>query len=257
MPWRLGADWCGLEYDSPITQVDWERPLIYLHRVRSIYFFSDAPSADLFYTISLPLPTEHIFPNLRTLVWPNPTPSTFPFLYLLIGPRISELEIGVDANVSHLSLLLILALKCPHLARLAVECDSHSYYTSDLHLHVSTGVSDLVRGVPQLSTLPVNALDEAAFEHLVALPSLTSLTMDNLKNGIIPATFCSKLSQISAFSNFQHLQIHSKAVDNTIALIAAMGTSRLEWVRLMITDDAFSMGPPVRTVCCHRSPHTP
>jgi hypothetical protein len=46
-------------------------------------------------------------------------------------------------------------------------------------------------------------------------------------------------------------------VENTIALIATMSTSRLSWVRLMITDDALSTGPAVRTVYAAVATHIP
>ncbi|KAJ7495451.1 hypothetical protein FB451DRAFT_1478249 [Mycena latifolia] len=166
-----------LNVARPITPRDWERPLFYLHRVKSlICSTTDVPSEQLFEILSLCLPADHFFPNLATLSWTWLRPSLFPHVRTLLGPKITRLEIDITFTIPHLTLIATLPLKCPNLTDVAIFSDS---IPPDLSagMHLANNISLCIRAMKRIERLYVKHLDRAAFEYLATVPTLKSLTV--------------------------------------------------------------------------------
>ncbi|KAJ6504336.1 hypothetical protein C8R47DRAFT_1210407 [Mycena vitilis] len=92
---RLTDDDGNQELVRPIGSADWERPLFYLHRVRTLNAFTSEqlPSPALFEILSSSCPREHLFPNIRSLTWTHSqsrSPGLYPCIRFVIGPRLRQ-----------------------------------------------------------------------------------------------------------------------------------------------------------------------
>ncbi|KAJ7143901.1 hypothetical protein C8R44DRAFT_759113 [Mycena epipterygia] len=158
----------------PITKADWERPLLYSHRVKS--FTMDlgglAEDSDLFETVSLCLPGECIFPNLTKLRWDLQPIASFHHVRLFLTPSIENLYLGSIRTISHLSVLPNLTVKCPCLTNVGISIDGILLSASSLPI-----VSTFVGGLMYIESLKVPGLDETAVAHLAQLPGLRRLTL--------------------------------------------------------------------------------
>ncbi|KAJ7751010.1 hypothetical protein B0H14DRAFT_2981682 [Mycena olivaceomarginata] len=167
----------------PILPADWERPLFYACRVKSFHYddrfrsprFLTSP--DFLESLRLCFSGPHIFPNIKKLSWYSYHESTFPHVRLFLGPRLENLGLSVLQSTAHLSLLPVIAVECPLLTDVGVEC---SY-----ELDGQGSVSTLVLGLHRLELLFLPCLDNAAVEHVARLPSLTSLTLEN-QSALVP-----------------------------------------------------------------------
>ncbi|KAJ7141668.1 hypothetical protein C8R43DRAFT_1109381 [Mycena crocata] len=164
----------------PILPSDWERPLFYMDRVRTFEAIAnsdDMPSKKLFGTLGLSLPADHFFPNLRKLLWLHMDDHLFPFLPLVLAPRISNLQMDVPDNIEHLSLIPNIPRRCPLLKRASLEFHR---VPPESHVQTRTVVSTFVRGLIHLENLTVEDLDKTAFEHLAALPNFKILKLQHI-----------------------------------------------------------------------------
>ncbi|KAJ7144090.1 hypothetical protein C8R44DRAFT_725078 [Mycena epipterygia] len=92
-----------MEITRPISPADWERPLFYLSRIRSLSCVaSNAPSEALFEALTLSLPTEHFFPNLIGLSVSGFKVPISPYIRTLLGPMMTDISID-EANIAALS----------------------------------------------------------------------------------------------------------------------------------------------------------
>ncbi|KAJ7200661.1 hypothetical protein B0H12DRAFT_1164373 [Mycena haematopus] len=152
----------------PIIRTDWERALFYLHRVKHFSMSEGFRSLDFFVTLSLCLPAQCIFPNLRRLEW-NPRGDVFDQLHLFLSPKIEDLHLEAIRTISHLSVLSNLAIKCPSLKNFTIR-------TPELDWEMEVPfVSMCVCTLMHIEVLSVRELDQAALVHLAQLPNLKSL----------------------------------------------------------------------------------
>ncbi|KAJ7495479.1 hypothetical protein FB451DRAFT_1550881 [Mycena latifolia] len=223
-----------LDVVRPIALTDWERPLFYLNRIRSLVCnASDTPSADLFATLSLCLPQEHFFPNLYTLVWNYSEESTrFPYIRLLLSPHITNLEIELGNVVSHFSLIPTLGLKCPHLTTATIVSSFADEMPADNRLRAST--SEFVRQLDKIEWLRVSHIDQSALEHIALLPSLTSLTIESLHQ-LTPFAVSTPLSDTSVFVNLAKLEVYLESSQVATDLTKALSHSSLTALNITIT----------------------
>ncbi|KAJ7633549.1 hypothetical protein DFH06DRAFT_1139886 [Mycena polygramma] len=152
-----------------ILPADWERPLFYLYRVKSLslgdeYLFE---SLDFFEGLDLCLPTEHMFPNLEKLVWIPESGEAFHHVRLFLAPQLKDLCLGSIRSVPHLSIFSTLAIRCPYLTNLCV-------YTPLAEL---SSMSAFVRASSRLQLIAVPGLDAAAIAHIATPPDLRSMTL--------------------------------------------------------------------------------
>ncbi|KAJ7210703.1 hypothetical protein GGX14DRAFT_565313 [Mycena pura] len=169
--------------NRPVLPADWERPLFYARRVKSFHYddrFRSPcfPTSPVFLeSLRLCFSGPHIFPNIEKLSWFSYHESTFPHVRLFLGPRLKDLGLSILQSTAHLSLLPIIAVECPLLTDVGVEC---SY-----ELDGQRSVSTLVLGLHRLESLFLPCLDNPAVEHIARLPGLTSLTLEN-QSALVP-----------------------------------------------------------------------
>ncbi|KAJ7144146.1 hypothetical protein C8R44DRAFT_865126 [Mycena epipterygia] len=220
-----------LNITRPIAPADWERPLFYLNRVKSLDLSraEDLPSERLFETLSLCLPAEHLFPNLKTLSWTYVDAPLFPYIRILLGPKITTIEINLTTTMSHLSLIPTLALRCPHLTDVQV---SYEYGPIPFYGQIRRSVSLFVRGLKRIRRLRVNDLDQPALEHLAALPTLTSLALENMQGStrVFP-----KQRDPCRFAGLENLVIWPTTAEVAIFWIESVSHSSLADLCIMMT----------------------
>ncbi|KAJ7694415.1 hypothetical protein B0H17DRAFT_1057571 [Mycena rosella] len=151
---------------------DWERPLFYLHRVKSFSICCTFEDADFFEAISLCPPGVFIFPNLERLFWFVDPTDSFHHVRLFLAPSITDITLGRIGTVSHVSVLSTLAAKCPSLVKVSI----HIHAVQELALAT---VSTFVRRLAHIELLTVPELDEMAFAHIAELPGLSSLRFNH------------------------------------------------------------------------------
>ncbi|KAJ7670151.1 hypothetical protein DFH06DRAFT_1373009 [Mycena polygramma] len=123
---RLTDEDGNQELVRPIGSADWERPLFYLHRVKTFNASTseELPSPALFESLSSSCPREHLFPNIRSLTWTHNqsrSPGLYPCIRVVVGPRLKQLDIRIPIFVSDVSVLPDIAVKCPELADVEIE----------------------------------------------------------------------------------------------------------------------------------------
>ncbi|KAJ6587504.1 hypothetical protein DFH09DRAFT_1027499 [Mycena vulgaris] len=175
----------GLELTRPIKTEDWERPLTYMHRVKTfIPRENSMPSSRLLETLSLCFPGDHFFPNLRYLCWPTATAfANLPLIRIFLSPTITRIYIDIAPSIHHLSLLPTLAVKCPDLKEARIACPG----AGDLTLTAVRSTSLFIVGLGTLESLNVYDIDRAAFTHLAQLRTLRSLEIGK-PEGFSPAS---------------------------------------------------------------------
>ncbi|KAF7355847.1 hypothetical protein MVEN_00913200 [Mycena venus] len=151
-----------------VLPTDWERPLIYSHRVRHFQYqlsYSYPDSAAFYEMLRMCLPPEPLFPNIESLLWETSDAALLPHFRLFIGPRLTSLTVSTFQSASHLSLLPTLATQCPLLQEVCI-------LTSDGLPGHCEAVSFFVKQLTHLESLEVPCLDSVALDHLAKLPVL-------------------------------------------------------------------------------------
>ncbi|KAJ7218384.1 hypothetical protein GGX14DRAFT_436901 [Mycena pura] len=158
----------------PVLPSDWERPLIYSHRVRHFIYqsYSYPDSAAFFEMLRMCMPPEPLFPNIESLCWEISDAALFPHFRLFIGPRLTSLTISTFQSASHLSLLPALATHCPLLQDVRIM-------TSDGLPWRCETVSLFVKQLTRLESLEVPSLDAVALDHLAKFPVLDYVHLDD------------------------------------------------------------------------------
>ncbi|KAJ7807031.1 hypothetical protein B0H13DRAFT_2686562 [Mycena leptocephala] len=150
----------------PVLPSDWERPLIYSHRVRHFKYqlsCSHPDSAAFYEMLRMCLPPEPLFPNIESLLWETSDTALLPHFRLFIGPRLTSLTVSTFQSASHLSLLPALATQCPLLQEVCI-------LTSDGLPGRCEAISFFVKQLTRLESLEVPCLDAVALDHLAKRP---------------------------------------------------------------------------------------
>ncbi|KAJ7628152.1 hypothetical protein DFH06DRAFT_1442002 [Mycena polygramma] len=217
-----------LELTRPIMPPDWERPLFYLPRVKTLDFSedSDLPSEEILEILAVCHP-EPLFPNLRSLGWSYLDSCLFPYIHIFLGPRLRKLEINLPSTVSHLSILPTIAQKCPSLT-IAEICYDAIATPAGFHEHIRTALSFFVRGLLRIETLRVHDLNESAFEYLATIPMLKELTVDNLNEfASLPPSYHPR------FPSLTRLGLWPRTLE--LAILCITSLSPPELAHLMVT----------------------
>ncbi|KAJ6568038.1 hypothetical protein DFH09DRAFT_1468368 [Mycena vulgaris] len=123
----------------PIIATDWERPLVYAHRVRSLTSMSllvDNELRDILSVVSSSFPGDCLLPNLKTLRWIG-SGNDFFYMRMVLAPTLTSIFLSCESSNGHL--------------RPFLYCD--------------------------IESLNIDVPDLAALEHLARLPTLTCLTV--------------------------------------------------------------------------------
>ncbi|KAJ7221227.1 hypothetical protein B0H12DRAFT_303655 [Mycena haematopus] len=171
--------WSGLETGDfhlrrPAVNSDWERLLVYSHRVR-LFGFSDKRrgSSESLNTLRVCFPGQHLFPNIQKLVWSVDNPDEFPHVSLFLGPRLTTLLLGSFSTTAHLSFLATVVTQCPSLAEVHLK-----FYDPTIgRVDQLRTLSCFVQGLRLLKTLSVPSLDLATLHYIARLPGFVSLTL--------------------------------------------------------------------------------
>ncbi|KAF7347486.1 hypothetical protein MVEN_01504800 [Mycena venus] len=174
-------------YNSPLnivlrrsmTSADWERPLLYMHCVRSLSCSSSFVATDFLDALSWSLPGDCIFPNLEELDWH--TSGYMHYLRLFLTPRLKTLSLGPITTFAEFCIFENLALKCPSLKDFFL----HAHMTVDLRSpwdKATPIVSNFVCGLTAIESLNVPELNDVAIAHLTRLPHLKRLLIRERSN---------------------------------------------------------------------------
>ncbi|KAJ6534328.1 hypothetical protein B0H19DRAFT_1080803 [Mycena capillaripes] len=158
---------------------DWERPLLYMHRVRCLSSRIVFDDPEFLETLSLCLPGEFLFPNLEILHWhPGFRPSVFHHIRWLLTPRVRELSMGCD-SYSNLSILPTLASKYPLLTHISISMDLITMISMvATHYDCAPSISTFVLGLTHIESLNVPTVDGTALAHLAQIPELRKLHLE-------------------------------------------------------------------------------
>ncbi|KAK7044489.1 hypothetical protein R3P38DRAFT_165882 [Favolaschia claudopus] len=204
--------------NRPVLPSDWERPLVYAHRVKSLNYDGRFPvsgrptSAEFLQSLHLCLPRQHLFPNLQTLWFFSRYEWTFEYIRLFLGPQINDLFLARPQTAAHLSLLPTIAAECPLLKDLEIQ-------HTNQELDCKDAVSALVLGLHRLESIILPCLDNVALEHLARLPGLKSLT---LENQTVMSAFPAGFSNDILFPSLESLHIMGEDVDAILPLLTLM-----------------------------------
>ncbi|KAJ7696846.1 hypothetical protein B0H16DRAFT_835406 [Mycena metata] len=235
----------------PIVPADWDRPLFYLNRGKSLEatLEPEFPCEEVFAALCMSLPTEHFFPNLRRLDWIYMSFSVFPYLRTLLSPRLTRLGLHLTTTVSHLSLVPTIAHRCPYLTEVTITCQS---VPPPFHSQLRTSVSLLVRGLQHIEKLDITDLDEHAFMHLGSLPTFKSLVLENFID--IPSF---RYDHSDGFPALTNLELWPNTLKDGTSCIMSLTPNRLK--TLAITVECESTFPEVAALfraIADNIPHT-
>ncbi|KAJ7771317.1 hypothetical protein DFH07DRAFT_1057681 [Mycena maculata] len=169
------ADAEEVRLKRPVLPSDWERPLIYSHRVRHFKYklsYSYPDSAAFYEMLRMCLPPEPLFPNIESLLWETSDAALLPHFRQFIGPSLTSLTVSTFQSASHLSLLPALAAQCPLLQEVCI-------LTSDGLPGRCETVSFLVKQLTRLESLEAPCLDAVALDHLARRPVLDFVHLDD------------------------------------------------------------------------------
>ncbi|KAJ7606982.1 NmrA-like family-domain-containing protein [Mycena polygramma] len=194
-----------LELVRPITTADWERPLFYLHRVRTFNAcnLERLPSPELFESLSSSCPREHLFPNLRFLTWThNQSRSSvlYPYIHAFLGPRLNQLDLRIPHLPSDLSVFPDIAFKCPELTDVEIGGES---WSSDHRQQFRPKMSLFLRSLNRIQKLHIASfgVDGPTFDHLATTSMFKSLYLGGFRHDGLT----SRLSQPGDGARFTQL----------------------------------------------------
>ncbi|KAJ7753609.1 hypothetical protein DFH07DRAFT_823853 [Mycena maculata] len=104
----------NLRLTGPVEPADWEVPLMYALRIRTLRLWmwtrdADKLPVDIFEAISSGLPRDYLCPNLRIISWFADEDAIFPYIRLFLGPKITD--VTITSGASSISLFPTLALR--------------------------------------------------------------------------------------------------------------------------------------------------
>ncbi|KAJ6517383.1 hypothetical protein C8R47DRAFT_1205607 [Mycena vitilis] len=200
----------------PIAAADWERPLFYLHRVKTFNASSaeELPSPELFERLSSACPRERLFPNLRILTWSHKEsafPGLYPHIRAVLGPRLKQLDIRIPLLASDLPLFRNIASESPELAD--VESGGE-HLGSDYGQQFMPNVSVFIRGLNRIQKLYIAsfAVDGRTLQHLATTPTFKSLHLGGFEHEGL-ACRLSQPSDGPRFTQLTHLRVFSISVE--------------------------------------------
>nr|GAT52642.1 predicted protein [Mycena chlorophos] len=232
-PWDRFYRW---DLQRAILPADWQRPLFYTHRVKSLILTDaqDLPSIKVQRVLAICLPpgTSVLFPNLRQLEWGAPiVDKCYPFLPLLLGPRISELKIDSPQFVEFLSLLPTIPIRCPDLRIVDIGSEQAAV---DMHGPLRETFSLLVRQLRGVESLWADDIDPAAFEHLSRLPSLKTLRLAWIGVAPLDITLPDSPPEEPLFASLTALEIFPCATEIMLLLLDATSRSPLKTLEITV-----------------------
>ncbi|KAJ7443107.1 hypothetical protein FB451DRAFT_1437726 [Mycena latifolia] len=169
----------------PIVRADWDRPLVYIRRVRSFssgsrWFINDIEESDFLPAICASLPNDCLFPNLKTLHWSHEG-DAFPFIRTFLTPTLQSLNFSCPSSNTSLSLL-------PTIARISTQLKHITISCAVIPDSGRAAIADFVCSLSGMESLSLDIPDVATVEHIGQLPTLTSLVITSLPADLSPSS---------------------------------------------------------------------
>ncbi|KAF8218188.1 hypothetical protein K438DRAFT_1796477 [Mycena galopus ATCC 62051] len=194
-----------------IGPTDWDVPLAYAFRVQKLqlfWWFRDEfpPDLDVLAILRSQLPCDHLFPNLKKLVFRLRRDTSY--IDLFLGPKIIDADITLPWN-SPISSLRGLPLRYPELQRLHLASVLDGPSMHDV-------LTKIVLSLNRIQDLRLLKLDRVALEHLSRHCSLRSLRLDlpALLDLELSTPFYSMMdSPTPSFSALRHLHLDDTTIE--------------------------------------------
>ncbi|KAF7358881.1 F-box domain-containing protein [Mycena sanguinolenta] len=152
----------------PILAADWERPLVYMRRIRQLHCQVPMPAAVSALFTSFPGDAGSLLPKLTSLRWRDSwRGGESPSIQMLLSPKLTSLSISAPLPNAMLSAI---PRTCPTLKDLDV------YFLDIVYGVDRSALSTCLRDLHSLESVQIVVPDLAALEHLGQLPGLESLT---------------------------------------------------------------------------------
>ncbi|KAJ7495524.1 hypothetical protein FB451DRAFT_1121975 [Mycena latifolia] len=210
----------SLDLVRPIMPADWERPMVYLHRIKSLVCLNDA---HIYGSLRMSFPRDFFCPNLQALTWSADSDEAFPEIFMFLAPRIRQINLALgfyNPDMTHLSLLPVLGRKYPHLTHVRIGGNT---WGGTYDQHLLRCIADFVRNLTCLEVLSLPMLDRETFQHIAQLPSLSSLLLRDAA-GFIPDP---RSSTEPGFTGLRSLQIDTISPQFMTAFLRRMTSTPL------------------------------
>ncbi|KAF7358877.1 F-box domain-containing protein [Mycena sanguinolenta] len=171
----MPSDLCEFDNDDdgsirllrPILPTDWERPLVYTHRIRSITCYFPRPDIWTALSASLPGDVDSVFPKLTTLHLLHLSMDIL-LIRTLLSPKLASFRIHFQASIPNFSFLPSIPRICPALKNIELQIDGDMDYGR-------SALSSCIQGLTSLESAWLHIPNLAILEQLSQLHALTSL----------------------------------------------------------------------------------
>ncbi|KAJ7866905.1 hypothetical protein B0H13DRAFT_2065824 [Mycena leptocephala] len=207
--WRL---------QRPMLLTDWNRALQYMQRVKEFHslWFDNAHGSDILPVLTMCLPGDCLFPNLRTLQWSHADDNHFHHIRIFLNRQLSRIVILSKTPLPQLSILSIVSIHLPP-RNLPTEPS------------IQASISAFAQQLNQIEFLHMPLLDVAAVRHVAELPTLHSLELR-----VVTMTLQS-LPLDTWFINLRHLTLLDINVDSASHFLSSCVNAALVSLAVNVT----------------------
>ncbi|KAJ7147789.1 hypothetical protein C8R43DRAFT_889479 [Mycena crocata] len=180
--WELGGpdgeSFCFRKGSIQVSVADWERVLLYSHRIRDMTFRRDvAPETLKLLHALAPMPC--LLPNLDSAMWTR-VETVVPCIGFVLGPNVASIRMPFQPTSSHSLLLSQLASNFSSSLVEVIMWTKNTSADTAAHDGSLEAVSSFVLSLNKVETLCIPFLTLQAYEHLASLPAFKSLSIDCL-----------------------------------------------------------------------------
>ncbi|KAK7020358.1 hypothetical protein R3P38DRAFT_1204381 [Favolaschia claudopus] len=203
---------------------DWERPLVYMNRIKELSVNPRRADADLFTSLnaSVPAEAEQCFPRLTCLRWRTSVEDDLPSIRFLLSPRLTTLVISFPSGRTSISFISSIPRLCPGLKEL-----QFGYWNNSISDKLA--VSDFLCRLHSLQQVRIDIPDLPTLIHLCRLPNLTSF------HGSLPEPFPTQAtSSTLSLSVLKKLSIQNSTIEAAIGFFSLCTTPAVQSLEIDI-----------------------
>ncbi|KAJ7461275.1 hypothetical protein B0H11DRAFT_2312698, partial [Mycena galericulata] len=243
-PWIERHRYPTLKSGFIATAKDWERVLVYSHRIKRISI-RGVPSR-VWALIGESLPFDLLLPNLYHMAWDDIDANLPPYIRFFLGPKLSSIDLTMNSGHGCLSVLPLLAAKYPSLAHLRFYMRDYPPTSFDA---LKQATLSMILGLTAIRNISVELMDSAACQHLAALPTVTSLTMEanDLLFPVVPLA----LLHGPLFPYLGMLQLKASSIDICINFLNALSDAPLVTLKMTIVESTTEEKAPALFMALH------
>ncbi|KAJ7082299.1 hypothetical protein C8R44DRAFT_753785 [Mycena epipterygia] len=221
----------------PVVTRDWDRPLVYMPRVKILGFpsFENSQCSEIFPSMERSLPTSCLFPNLVTFRW---SAVDFPYIHLFLTPTITSIRVLCIPLIRIPSLLPTLSLTCRRLKDVEIELDGNAL--RDMTDISRPSFSAFVHQLSLVEHLSMPPSDSAAMEHVGQLETLRFLYLPTLPAQVLHRS----IERPSLFVNLSTLIIGTLNITTATRVITRCTDTAFHTLRL-----TFDTSPTPEVTC--------